>query len=45
MTNYVKIPIDIYGYKDKIYADLESVDLSKLSGYEEAKKFIENIYK
>lgn len=45
VTNYVKIPIDIYGYKDKIYADLESVDLSKLSGYEEAKKFIENIYK
>lgn len=27
VTNSVKIPIDIYGYKDKIYADLESVDL------------------
>lgn len=38
----LKIPIEIYCYKNKLYADLDSVDLSKLPGYEEAKKVIEN---
>ena len=33
-----KIPVDIYVYKNKIYVDFESVKLSTLDGYEEAKK-------
>ncbi len=37
----IEIPIDIYLYKNKIYADLDSVDLSKVEGYEEAKKIVE----
>lgn len=40
----IQIPIDIYVYKNKIYADLESVDLSKISGYEEAKKIVKSTY-
>ena len=40
----VKIPVDIYVYKDKIYVDIESVDLTKMSGYEEAQKTVESIY-
>lgn len=34
----LKIPIEIYRYNNKLYADLDSVDLSKLPGYEKAKK-------
>lgn len=37
----IQIPIDIYIYKNKVYADLNSVDLSKIKGYEEYKKLIE----
>ena len=39
----VKIPVDIYLYKNKIYADFENINLSALEGYEEAKKIIENM--
>ena len=36
----IKIPIDIYVYKNKAYADLDSVDLSKIKGYDELVKEI-----
>ena len=39
----LKIPIDIYVYKDKIYADLESVCLSAVPGYDEAKKAVNEV--
>lgn len=42
IINSVKIPIDINVKKNKIYADLESVDLSKIDGYEEARKVVES---
>lgn len=38
-----KIPIDLYVHKNKIYADLETVDLSKVEGYEEAEKLVEDM--
>ncbi len=38
-----KIPIDLYVQKNKVYADLESVDLSKVEGYEEALKLVEDM--
>lgn len=38
----IEIPIDIYVYKNKIYADLESVNLSSLSGYDDAKQIVDN---
>ena len=38
----VKIPIDVYTYKNKIYADFENVDLSKIEDFEEAKKIVES---
>ena len=34
----VEVPMDVYIYKNKIYADLESVDLTKMEGYDELKK-------
>lgn len=39
----IKIPIDIYVYKNKIYADLESVCLSTVPGYDEAKKAVNEV--
>lgn len=36
----VKIPIDLYIYKHKVYPDLESTDFSKVKGYENALKII-----
>lgn len=32
-----KIPIDVYVYKNKLFADLDSVDLSKIKGFDELK--------
>ena len=32
------IPIDIYTYKNKVYADLDSLDLTKINGYDIAEK-------
>lgn len=37
----LQIPIEIYKYKNKVYADLNSIDLTKVKGYEECKKLIE----
>ena len=37
----IEIPIEIYVYKNKIYADLNSLDICKLKGYEECKMLIE----
>lgn len=37
------VPVDVYTYKNKVYVDLESVDLSKVDGYEEAVKMLEDI--
>lgn len=39
----VNIPVDIYIYKNKIYVDFESVKLSTLEGYEEAKNVVEKL--
>jgi len=36
----IKIPIDVYIYKNTIYPDLESTDFSKVEGYEEALSII-----
>ena len=41
----INIPVDIYVYKNKIYVDFESVILSSLEGYEEAKKVVEKLNK
>lgn len=38
----IKIPIDIYVYKNEIYADLDSVDLTVVEGFEKAKKLVSN---
>ena len=40
----IHIPIDIYLYNNEIYADLESVDFTKVKGYKECKKVIDEIY-
>lgn len=45
VAKVVKIPVDIYVYKNKIYVDFESVKLSTLDGYEEAKKTITEMHK
>jgi len=37
------VPVDVYTYKRKVYVDLESVDLSKVDGYEEAIKLVEDM--
>lgn len=37
------IPIDIYINKKNVYVDLESVDLSKIEGFAEAKKIVEEM--
>lgn len=42
VRHVVKIPIDVYVDKKKVYADLESVDLLKIKGYGDAKKMLEN---
>lgn len=41
----IKIPIDIYIYNNSIYAELDSVDLSKVNGYTEAKEIVNKEYK
>ena len=33
----------LYVHKNKVYADLETVDLSKVEGYEEAVKLVEDM--
>ncbi len=43
INKVTKIPVDIYCYKNKIYADFESIKLSDFEGYEEAKKIVESI--
>ena len=40
----VRIPIDIYVYKNEVYADLESVDFTKVERYDECKKVIDSMY-
>ena len=40
----IEIPIDVYMYKNKVYADLNSMDLTKAKGYEEYKRLIEKTY-
>ncbi len=40
----IHIPIDIYIYNNEIYADLESVDFTRIKGYKECKKIIDEIY-
>lgn len=37
------IPIDVYTYKNKVYVDLESVDLSRVEGYKEALEILKDI--
>ena len=37
----VEIPIDIYRVKNKIYADLESINLMQIEGFEAIEKEIE----
>ena len=37
----IEIPIDIYVYKNKVYADLNSVDFTKVKGYDECRNMIE----
>lgn len=36
----IRIPIDVYIYKNKVYPDLESTDFTKIEGYEEALSII-----
>ena len=43
INKIIKIPIDIYCYKNKIYADFENLKLSDFEGYEEAKKVVESM--
>lgn len=40
-----KICVNIYEYKNLIYADLENLKIERINGYEEAKNIINNIYK
>lgn len=37
----VEIPVDMYIYKGNRYVDIENVDLTKIEGYNEAKKIVE----
>jgi len=37
----IQVPIDVYLYKNKVYADLNSVKIHEIEGYEECKKIIE----
>ena len=39
----INIPVDVYVYGNKLYVDFESVKLSTLEGYEEAKNVIEKL--
>ena len=41
VSETIQVPIDIYISKKGIYADLGSVDLSQVKGYEECKAIIE----
>ena len=45
VKEFVKIPIDTYIYNNKVYADLESIDLTKVKGYEECVKVLDKLYK
>ena len=35
----VEIPVDMYIYKGNKYVDIENVELTKIEGYNEAKKY------
>lgn len=37
------VPVDVYTYRNKVYVDLESVDLSKVDGYDEAVKLLKDM--
>ena len=37
----VEIPVDVYVYKKRVYVDIDSVELSKVKGYEEAKAIVD----
>ena len=37
----LKIPMDIFFYKNKVYADLNSTDFSEIEGYVEAKQIVD----
>ncbi|MBQ6992493.1 MAG: hypothetical protein IJN50_06280 [Clostridia bacterium] len=37
----IQVPIDMYLYKNKVYADIDSIKLHEVEGYEECKKIIE----
>lgn len=37
------VPVDVYTYKNKVYVDLENVDLSKVDGYEDAVRLLEDM--
>ena len=39
------VPIEIYVKKNKVYADLDSVDLTKIKGYDEMEKIAEKEWK
>lgn len=42
VNNNIKIPIDIYIYKNKVYPDLHSTDFSKIENYKEALALVDN---
>ena len=39
--NKVEIPVDMYIYKGNKYVDIENVELTKIEGYNKAKKIVE----
>lgn len=41
--NVKTVPVDVYTYKRNVYVDLESVDFTKVEGYEEAVKLLEDM--
>lgn len=43
ITENIEIPVDMYIYKGNKYVDLENVELSKIKGYDEAKRIVENM--
>lgn len=43
--NKVEIPVDMYIYRGNKYVDIENVDLTKIEGYNEAKKIVEKVEK
>ena len=42
-NNVKTVPVDVYTYKRKVFVDLDSVDLTKVEGYEEALKMLEDM--